>query len=356
MSEFAVSVREITHILPHSNADKLEVMRLSGMLYNIVTEKDAHTVGEKMVYFPVDSIIPDDLVKELDIKYLSKKKVGQVVQAAKLRGVVSEGLALPLSAFFYTGFVQDLDVGYDLTAELGVTKYELPEAPEHKQGNKPARKRKGISLPSFVKYYDIENLQSHLETWKLLNKSGYKVFTEKIEGQHHVTARRGQQVFVTSRQVNRDEESYYWQIAKDLGLLDKIMLIGEPDDTVVIRSELIGPGIQNNIYGVDHMELFTFDIEINGQILDYFDLVNICNKHRIARVPMLRIVETMLLPEEVLEFAHRRSVLNQNVTAEGVVVKPLKEKLDDYGERLQLKIRDGFYLAAWAKGNVEWTE
>jgi hypothetical protein len=68
-------------------------------------------------------VLPDDLVERLDIRaYLAGPRHDRV-RAARLRGVLSQGLVSPAHAEWIAG--------QDVAAELGVTKWEPEIPPAH---------------------------------------------------------------------------------------------------------------------------------------------------------------------------------------------------------------------------------
>ncbi|WP_232435745.1 hypothetical protein [Rivularia sp. PCC 7116] len=116
MSIFKVEVVEINRVESHPNADRLDIVSMSGMGYQVISAKGNFQVGDLAFYFPIDSIIPDKYVEEFGIgSYYSKK-----LRAAKLRGIFSEGLLIPVGENF-TG-----NIGDDYTEHFGITKYEYP--------------------------------------------------------------------------------------------------------------------------------------------------------------------------------------------------------------------------------------
>ena len=63
------------------------------MTYRVIVAKDKFQAGELAIYFPVDSVLSEELVKDFGIEtYYSKK-----LRAAKLRGIFSEGLLVPFN-------------------------------------------------------------------------------------------------------------------------------------------------------------------------------------------------------------------------------------------------------------------
>jgi RNA ligase (TIGR02306 family) len=116
MSIFKVEVVKINQIIAHPNADRLDIASFEGMEYQVITVKGNFKIGDLAYYFPIDSVIPDKYLDEFGIRnYYSKK-----LRAAKLRGIFSEGLLIPLTENI------KYRVGDDCTEYFGVTKYEYP--------------------------------------------------------------------------------------------------------------------------------------------------------------------------------------------------------------------------------------
>lgn len=99
MERKLASIRKISNIEPIEGADKIELATVDG--WKVVVAKDVgHKVGDLVVYCEVDSFLP---IKE-EFEFLRKssyKKMGDKegfrLKTAKLRGVISSGLILPLS-------------------------------------------------------------------------------------------------------------------------------------------------------------------------------------------------------------------------------------------------------------------
>lgn len=127
MSErILAKVVEVDDVIPHSNADSLELAIIGG--WQCCVKKEEFKKGEKAVYFEIDSMLPveDPLfsflqargsLKEVDGKQYSR------IRTIKLRKELSQGLLIPLPEQF-----SKAKVGDDLTKKLGVIKFEKPEA------------------------------------------------------------------------------------------------------------------------------------------------------------------------------------------------------------------------------------
>lgn len=123
------SIRKITEIRPIPGADAIECAYVGG--WPVVTKKGEYKVGDLAVYCELDSWIPHDLAP-----WLSKGKEpreyngvkGERLRSVRLRGQISQGLLLPTSILDERGLwpLAGNPVGHDLTAQLGIQKWEAP--------------------------------------------------------------------------------------------------------------------------------------------------------------------------------------------------------------------------------------
>ena len=114
------SIRIISDMLPIPDADLIEVAVVDGWEC-VVKKEDGFNVGDKIVYIEIDSVMP----ALPEFEFLAQRKY--LVRTIKLRKQVSQGLVLPMSLLKKAE--SKYAVGTDVTAELGVTKYD-PEAAE----------------------------------------------------------------------------------------------------------------------------------------------------------------------------------------------------------------------------------
>ena len=99
MNRKLASIQLIKDLRPIPNADAIVCAQVLG--WECVAKKNEFNVGDKCVYFEIDSVLPieswnDHLRKEPD-KPLRIKSI-------RLRGVLSQGLALPISIFEKHGY------------------------------------------------------------------------------------------------------------------------------------------------------------------------------------------------------------------------------------------------------------
>lgn len=107
-----VTVRKIDDLQPIEGADLIEVASIEG--WKVVVKKGEFHVGDKCVYFEIDSFLP---AGDYPWKFLVDKSsrtfngvVGHKLRTVKLRGVVSQGFVLPLSALPIVQYVIDEDL------------------------------------------------------------------------------------------------------------------------------------------------------------------------------------------------------------------------------------------------------
>lgn len=331
---YVVEVAEKREI---EGADAIEHIRVNG--WWVVAQKGmGYKVGDLVVYCEIDAFIPESVAP-----FLTKKQPkefngvkGNVLKTIRLRGALSQGLLLPLSVL--DGVVEsELMVGLDVSLPLGICKYELPEA-EGKQNLQQAG-----SWPSFLRKTDQTRLQNcirdmeHGNYWKV-----YEI-TEKLEGQSFTAFIFNGEVGVCSRNVHLKHEGEgtenNWSNAFNKYNMSTLLpAIAEKfGRDFAIQGELVGPGIQGNIYGLTEQTLFVYNI------LDLRSHKDLSPRDRwtffnmylvgtgIRHVPVLGnevgAVHNLCLPdgsglliEEILECANGESSLAK-VRREGLVYK-----------------------------------
>src|SRR5688572_2429673 len=97
MTDFAVEVVKIDEIMPHPNADRLELARVKGWI--MVVGKDQFKTGEPAVFFPIDSVLPFELEAALFAESKIRPKGGRI-RTTKIRGVISQGLLAEVGELF----------------------------------------------------------------------------------------------------------------------------------------------------------------------------------------------------------------------------------------------------------------
>jgi len=114
----------------------------------------------------------------------------------------------------------------------------------------------------------------------------------------------------------------------------------------VIYGEFFGDGVQKGVKYCDGKDFRVFDIRHpEGYFLNWEDVERICGELRFLTVPVLHKgkidFETLssLINIDSVEAKRNRTTTEGKNTAEGVVVKPLIERLDRRGDRIIVKYK-----------------
>jgi RNA ligase (TIGR02306 family) len=325
MERKLASIRKISNLLPIEGADKIEVATIDG--WKVVVAKDVgHKVGDLVVYCEVDSFLPIkpefEFLRKSSYKKMSDGTEGFRLKTIRLRGVVSQGLVLPLSIIEYTNV--EFEVGMDVTNLLGTVKYEPPIPAEL------AGKVKGL-FPSFLRKTDeerIQNLTSEYEKWRLQSQHQFYV-TEKLDGSSATFYYKDGVFGVCSRNLEllETEGNTFWKVARELDLENKLSKLNV---NISLQGELIGEGIQGNPYKIKGQTVRFFNVfDIDNQ--EYYGLPNFLRTLDVLELESVPVIDReFLLPESVdglLTYSDKKSELNPNFDREGVVIRSLDRKI-----------------------------
>jgi hypothetical protein len=364
-----VSIREIADLQPIDGADAIEVATVDG--WKLVVKKGEFKVGDHCVYFEIDSFLPKSdprfaFIMRSGVRTFEGEE-GHKLRTIKLRGQISQGLALPVGLFPELMIGNQLQNGEDITAVLGIKKWEaaIPaELAGQVEGLFPSFIRKtdqercqnlGKRIFGYVDTYEDfevgnippESIARMIEKGDLVTIDGVQKRVHKAEAdindEYEVTLKldgtsvtffhRDGEIGVCSRnlQLKINEENQSNALVRmfiDSGLSEAIKHLGN----IAIQGELMGPGIQKNREGFKENQFFVFDIQ-NIDTGKYFDpmtrqlLVSelLMNGVKVKHVPIIaqraKLLDTLGLKsvDDLLKFAERKSI-NHDV-AEGVVFK-----------------------------------
>jgi RNA ligase (TIGR02306 family) len=318
------SIRRIDDIRPIEGADAIECAVVGG--WTVVVKKGEFRIGDLAVYCEIDSWIPTELAP-----FLSKGKEpreyegvrGERLRTVKLRGQLSQGLLLPYNVL--GGKVDLVDFAYpteneDVSEELGIKKWEM-QVPAQLAGQV-----KG-NFPSLIPKTDQERVQNLVKEIAVASErqAEFEV-TEKLEGSSMTcyVIHGGGEFGVCSRNLDlkRDEHNTFWKVAIEEDIEEKMRQFGED---FAIQGELIGPGIQGNIYKLSKPEFRVFDVYnvTAGVYLTPAQRRALIDKMGLKHVPVLH--ESLDLHgasvDSLLAFAEGKSKLNENQEREGIVFK-----------------------------------
>lgn len=323
------SIRRIDFIKSIPGADAIECAILGG--WPVVVKVGEFKVGDLAIFCEIDSFVPHVIAP-----FLSKGKEpseyngvrGERLRSIRLRKQLSQGLVLPMSilADYARGDDGDGNMtwydpcdsyqeGEDVSDVLGIIKWE-PVIPACLAGD-----ARGV-FPSSIPKTDqprVQNLTTEFE--------GYCDYTfevsEKLEGTSFTCALIDGDFHVCSRNLSLKltNDNTYWKVAVESSIESRMRELGL--DNMAIQAELVGPGIQANIYKLAKHEFYVFDIfDIKrGVYLLPSERAELCEKLKFKHVPVIGF-ESLAgkTIEDMLAMADGMSQLNQ-APREGLVFK-----------------------------------
>jgi RNA ligase (TIGR02306 family) len=349
-SDYKVPYTTILDIQPCPNADRLALATVYG--WQVVIPKDKFSVGSKIIYVPIDSILPkniEDLIFGPDAKVkLHNRRVRQI----RLRGSVSQGMLVSPSEISTIVNLNKVSLETDLADILGITKYE-PPVKESNGPNEP-RLRKRKDTPNFHSYNGLQNIKWNTTMFKegdevviqcklhgtnsraallpyvpttiwqkILNKLGLspKVFKAYGSNRVDISAKSTYKGFFGS--------DIYGDVFRKIDVFSKLEL-GE-----TVFGEIIGPGIQKGYsYGLKEHHFVLFDVkkmDIDGN-------------------------QYWMSPKDVEYFAKVRGFEFVPVLYEGPYNKTLAYQLtlgpSEYGDKSE-KVREGIVVKSATRYDIE---
>ena len=321
MERKLASVVKITDIQPIVGADAIVVAKVKG--WNVVVKVNEYKVGDLAVYYEIDSFLPIrpqfEFLRKSSFKRMGSSE-GFRLKTIKLRGQLSQGLLTPIPE----GII-DPKEGDDLTEALDIVKYE-PPIPAQLAG-----KIKG-TFPSFIPKTDetrIQNFESDIG----FSPVGERVYvTEKLDGTSFTCYFNNGVFGVCGRnwELTETNDNSLWRMANMLELKEKLTKYGK---NIALQGELIGAGINGNLYGLSDHKLYFFtgyDID-KGRRMFFDELEWVLFGLQLQMVPVLEKYG-FVIPNEnnivdyMLRYAEGKSVLNMEVDREGVVVRGLERE------------------------------
>jgi RNA ligase (TIGR02306 family) len=305
------SIQKIVALDPIEGADAIERATVLG--WQLVVKKNDFQVGDLVVYCEIDCLMPNKPVFEF------LKPRGMRVRTIRLRGQISQGICFPLS-ILPEGF--DVVEDADCTRELGIEKYE-PPLPACLSGVAKGR------FPSFIPKTDetrVQVLQKLLDKYK-----GEKCYvTEKVDGSSGTFYVNNGEFGVCSRNLEllEDSENSFWKVARQMDIENKIRSL---QGNFALQGELIGEGIQDNrlkLRGQTIRFFNVFDID-KFEYFPYEKFISTLQHLQLPSVPILSVdYELTNDIEEIIKMATRKSTITPDVWAEGIVIRPLNEKIE----------------------------
>ena len=315
------SVVKIVDIQPIPGADAIVVATVKG--WKVVVKVNEYKVGDLAVYYEIDSFLPIrpqfEFLRKSSFKRMGSSE-GFRLKTIKLRGQISQGLLTPIPEG-----ISNPKEGDDLTEALDIVKYE-PPIPAQLAG-----KIKG-TFPSFIPKTEEIRIQN-FENEVGFSPVGERAYvTEKLDGTSFTCYFNNGVFGVCGRnwELSETNDNSLWRMANVLQLKEKMTKHGK---NIALQGELIGAGINGNLYGLSEHKLFFFtgyDID-KGRRMFFDELEWVLFGLDLQMVPVLEkygfvIPNESNIVDYMLKYAEGKSVLNMEVDREGVVVRGLERE------------------------------
>lgn len=302
------SIQKIEQIAPHPNADRLEIIKMEGLGWQVVAQKDIHKVGDKVIYVEIDSIVPE----REQFEFLRGKRFR--VRPIRLRQELSYGLILPLKDF---GVDPDVEVGTDVDDITEIKHYEK-ELPKSlggiAKGNFPTHiipKTDEYNLLNSTRFFDdLKEVECYISL--------------KADGSSFTAINDNGDISVCSRKLilERSESNAFWNI------YDKYN-VGQIPNNIAIQGELVGPKVNGNNLGLNEYQLFVFNVydiseKGNYKMFGLDEMTEFCNRYEL---PIVKVLYRGVLGEK---FATVQDLVDFSMTVkydngsdgEGIVIRP----------------------------------
>lgn len=301
MSRKLASVQTVKAIKPIEGADRIEVVQI--LNWDCVARKGEYRVGDKVIYFEIDSLLPDIPAFEfLKGSSWSQKLNKYKISTHKFRNQISQGLVIPYEQIKdlmvqingEIDFRTDYPEGEDLTELLKIEKYEPPvsngalgEIINH-EWYVPKTDEERIQvcatdvLPEYIK--------SEQDDWYA---------SIKLDGTSCTVGLFDDAFLIGGRnQFYKDENMYTTTVNKyfEKGAKEKFENYKAINGIyVVFQGELCGPGIQSNKLGLKEKEWFIFNAFVSktGKMDSYIKcdltrMLMLCNLFKLKHVPIVK--------------------------------------------------------------------
>ena len=330
------SVQKITSLSPLDQKNLFQKATILG--WNVIVDANKYAVGEKVIYFEADALLPAKKkwtkgIKPKNLRIKSTKQYkevfhGAVMKLDTLNNVENFKLKL-----------EDLDEGFDLTEIMEVTKFEEnPEEVQKEQEKKfPSdiiEKSDEIRLQSNPKYFEMFEGKEFYSSLKYDGSSGTFLI-------HPVTKK----FMVCSRNQTIDineKKNIYWDTANKYDIKTKLEKF---EGKYAIQGEIYGPKINKNRLEEKEIKIAVFTIKnvIANYYLDFKELVQVCKD---MDLPMVEVIEEGIFKYKTVEEMVEKSkgfYPNTKYPREGLVYR-LKENWNKDRVRASFKVINDDYL------------
>lgn len=335
---------QVTETIPIEGKDRIQIIKNGQNNYSVIGSKDIK-IGDMMVYFEVDSILPIKPEFEfLRARCYKPSLNGFLIKNMKMFKIYSNGLLMKPEEIGITKY----KLGEDFTEKLGIKKYEPEEDASPVENKLPAWKK---NLKSFLMHYkatrwlgrklfiktkafgefptwliaksDEDNIQNN-KSWFDLYKHDLCYITEKMEGQSVTLLVNPKTNKFEAYNRNSSANPTVQAFIKEKGY-DKIL---PKKNHYAVQGEFCSPNVQKGIYkNGKHFYVYLVKDLDNNRKLSCQEMIDFCEKYGFETVNILKKDITLdTLFKHINELQEYTEHLWFNVGDEHYVVDDRKEK------------------------------
>lgn len=276
MTRKLASIQEIKLIEPIDGADRIELAHVLG--WQCVVNKNQFKQGDLAVYFEIDSFLP---IRE-PFEFLRKSSFvttpteGFKLRTQKFKGVISQGLLLPVSSF---PEISAPHIGDDVTHLLGVAKW----TEEH------VTDARIIGLRPFcIPRTEEIRIQAMPELLNEFAGIDYYITTKMDGSSHSIGVDQYTETFYVSGRNYEYRNGSFWDFVqrREYGINARKFAEKEHLTSFVIQGEFCAPNIQGNKLKLKAPEWFVFTVIENGRRSGLYRTLDVCRALGLVNVPI----------------------------------------------------------------------
>lgn len=329
MSEFHIRVVQLGPITKHPNADTLSITHVGGDGgYPVILRTGEYQEGARAVYVPVGAAVPASDPRWAFLVKPGSTKPYVEIDAKRLRGVFSMGLLTAADPAW--------EVGRDVREALGIVRAEDVETGRPASGGD----NEGVPDPGLLPCYtDIEGLRAH---GGVLQAGEEVVITEKIHGQNArlaLDASGHLHIGTRARWVRADGATTWAKTAARMGMTERL-------------ARVPGIGVFGECYG--NVAGMRYDAPQGGDVFRLFDAMHINSRTYLDYDAFVEVAQTLGIHtapvlyrgpwhDGLRALADGASTINPQHVREGIVIRPVRERVAHMG-RVILKLHGERYL------------
>lgn len=330
-----VTIKPIDEIIPHNNADRLEIARVGW--WRCVVGKGEFHAGQLVLYFEPDSFCPVSdhrfaFLRDRGTKVMQvggKEVEGHVLRTIRLRGEISQGLILDAASTLNTSpeTVAELCAAkQNMSKALGVVEYEPM------QNATAGSEFCGRYNESLAPRTDAERVQNvDQQTYDAVKHTHYEV-TTKVDGTSITICKPSPEdelaIFSHNNRFKIPAEKGIGRTAYDAADRQGIIAFCEANPGYTVQAELCGPKVNGNNLRLKDYRLFVFSVYdmAERRYMSFAELDGMEGAEKVldSYVPIIStgvLLDALDTPDDLLEYANNmRGHVTKDVLDEGLVV------------------------------------